>query len=30
VFTVTQETLEVTPTVDPADLEIPAGFKEKK
>ena len=30
VFTVTQETLEVTPTVDTADLEIPAGFKEKK
>jgi hypothetical protein len=30
VFTVTQETLEVTQTVDTADLEIPAGFKEKK
>lgn len=30
VFTVTHETLEITPTVAPADLEIPAGFKERK
>jgi hypothetical protein len=30
IFTVNHETLEVTPTVAAADLEIPAGFKEKK
>jgi hypothetical protein len=30
VFTINHETLEVTPSVAAADLEIPAGFKEKK
>lgn len=30
VFTITHETLELTPTVSAADLEIPAGFKERK
>ena len=30
VFTVNHETLEVTPAVAAADLDIPAGFKEKK
>jgi hypothetical protein len=30
VFTLTHETLEVTPAVAPEDLQIPAGFKEKK
>jgi hypothetical protein len=30
IFTVTSETLEVATTVAPADLEIPAGFKETK
>ena len=29
-MTITHETLEVTPSVAAADLEIPAGFKEKK
>lgn len=30
ILTINHETLEVTPTVAAADLEIPAGFKEKK
>ena len=30
IFTLTHETLEVTPAVAPEDLQIPAGFKEKK
>jgi hypothetical protein len=30
ILTITHETLEVTPTVTAADLEIPAGFKEQK
>jgi hypothetical protein len=30
IFTVNTETLEVTPNVTPEDLQIPAGFKEKK
>jgi hypothetical protein len=30
IFTAITETLEVATTVAPADLEIPAGFKEKK
>lgn len=30
VFTINHETLEVTPTVAASELEIPAGFKEKK
>jgi hypothetical protein len=30
VFTVTTETLEISQNVAPADLEIPAGFKERK
>ena len=30
VFTLTHETLEVSPTVGAEDLQIPAGFKEKK
>ncbi|MGH9371869.1 MAG: hypothetical protein ACRD15_10100 [Vicinamibacterales bacterium] len=30
VFTINHETLEVTPSVAATDLEIPAGFKEKK
>ncbi len=30
IFTATTETLEVATSVTPADLEIPAGFKEKK
>jgi hypothetical protein len=30
IFTVNHETLEVTPSVAAEDLQIPAGFKEKK
>jgi hypothetical protein len=30
VFTVTQETLELSTDVAPADLAIPEGFKERK
>jgi hypothetical protein len=30
VFTINHETLEVTPSVAASELEIPAGFKEKK
>jgi len=30
ILTITHETLEVTPAVTAADLEIPAGFKEQK
>lgn len=30
VFTITHETLEISTSVAPADLDIPAGFKEKK
>jgi hypothetical protein len=30
IFTINHETLEITPSVSAADLEIPAGFKEKK
>jgi hypothetical protein len=30
ILTITHETLEVTPTVAAAELEVPAGFKEKK
>jgi hypothetical protein len=30
IFTVTGETLEISTTVSPADLEIPAGFKQSK
>jgi hypothetical protein len=30
VFTITHETLEIATSVAPADLEMPAGFKEKK
>ena len=30
VFTLTHETLEVSPTVAAEDLQLPAGFKEKK
>jgi hypothetical protein len=30
ILTINHETLELSPTVAPADLEIPAGFKEKK
>ena len=30
VFTLTHETLELSPTVAAEDLQLPAGFKEKK
>ena len=30
IFTVTAETLEISTTVSPADLDIPAGFKQNK